>query len=547
MSIHPDVVFTRGKIVTVDPRFSVAQAFAIRGDRIEAVGTATEIEALAGPGTRIVDLHGRTVMPGIHDVHFQMFDRACAQYFGCHVNLPETIGDVLDALRDGVKPRPRGAWVSTNPGWYPHMLRENRVPTLAELDAIAPDHKLVVWGESYYLNSNALRASGLTRDTPQPKYGWIGKDAAGELTGALYGSAHKLIHPDYNRYSDAERLEAIEWALTQMLSMGVTSLRDPKRFPAQVRLYQRLYREGRLPLRLCAQVYIESHHAPEEVIANLERFQLGTPLGDHWFKIDRSGYFYVDGGYHRMKIDRPYANVVPGTPDDGESHFEPEQSHETLEKIVVGMARRGFTGSIMAAGNVATEIVTRVLERAHDEVGIADKRWVVAHAIYPSREQLARLARVGAVLTPMWHHYYYYPVQEFYHGRELAQRTEPYRDVVEAGIVLAQGTDVSTIPLNYFPGLYFTVTRDTWKWGPANPGQGLTREQALRTFTSNCAYATFDEQVKGSLEPGKLADFVVLSEDVLTCPDARLKELRALATVIGGELRYRAAEFTDRW
>jgi len=547
MSLFPDVILTRGKIVTVDARFLIGEALAIRGETIAAVGSAADIEALAGPQTRVVDLHGRTVMPGIHDVHYQMFDRACAQYFGAHIDLPETIGDVLDALRDAVRRIPKGEWILTNSGWYPHMLREQRAPTLAELDAVAPHHKLVVWGESHYLNSNALAASGITRNTPQPINGWIGKDEQGALTGALYGSALKLINPEYNMRSDAERMEALEWALTRMLSMGVTSLRDPKRTPHQIRLYQRLNHQGRLPLRVCTQVYIESHHAPQQVLADLDRYQLATPLGDHWFRIDRSGYFYVDGGYHRMKIDRPYVRTMPGVPDDGVPHFEAEQSHETLQQIVVGMARRGFTGSIMAAGNVALDIVIDVLEKAHAEVGIADRRWVIAHAIYPSREQLARIARVGAVMTPMWHHYYYYPVQEFYHGRELAQRTEPYRDIVEAGIVLAQGTDVSTIPLNYFPGLYFTVTRDTWKWGKANPDQGLTREQALRTFTSNCAFATFEEKVKGSLEVGKLADFLVLSGDVLTVPDADLKSLRPLATVIGGKVRYRAPEFTETW
>ncbi|MFM7433700.1 MAG: amidohydrolase family protein [Gammaproteobacteria bacterium] len=195
MSLFPDVILTRGKIVTVDSRFSIGEALAIRGETIAAVGSAADIEALAGPQTRVVDLHGRTVMPGIHDVHYQMFDRACAQYFGAHIDLPETIGDVLDALRDAVRRIPKGEWILTNSGWYPHMLREQRAPTLAELDAVAPHHKLVVWGESHYLNSNALAASGITRNTPQPINGWIGKDEQGALTGALYGSALKLINP----------------------------------------------------------------------------------------------------------------------------------------------------------------------------------------------------------------------------------------------------------------------------------------------------------------------------------------------------------------
>jgi predicted amidohydrolase YtcJ len=540
--LQPDLVLHGGKVVTVDADFSIAQAIAIRGDRIVGVGSDAEMLALCGAGTRRVSLAGRTVIPGLIDVHFQLFDRAAAQYFGAHVELPECVEDVLAAVRAAAARLPRGSFITCNPGWYPHMLREFRPPTRAELDAAAPLHPVVLWGEFHYLNSEALRLSGITRDTPQPEFGWIGKDEHGEPDGVLYGSAVALAHPAWKTYTDAQREEALRWAAQQMVTMGITSLRDPKRTPTEIRLYQRLQQQGQMPLRLSVQRFIPSQGSPQKVLETLRETSMFTPLGDHRFRIDRAGYFYTDGGYHRMKISGRYAHGAPGVPDDGKPHFEVEQNAKSLTEIVVGMAAMGFTGSIMAAGDQALDIALEALEAADSAHGIRDKRWVLAHVIYPRPDQIERIARLGCVVTPMWHHYYYYPTQVYYHGEALAQRTEPYRSLVEAGIVLAQGTDVSTIPLNYFPGYYFTVTRNTLRWGKANRDEGLSREQALRTMTINGAYTTFEEADKGSLEPGKLADLVVLSDDILEVDDEALKSLRVLATMIGGQVVHRTAD-----
>lgn len=540
--LEPDLVLHGGKIVTVDGDFSIAQALAIHGDRLVGVGSDAEMLSLAGAHTRRVCLEGHTVIPGLIDVHFQLFDRAAAQYFGAHVELPECVDDVLAAVRAAAANRPKGCFITCNPGWYPHMLREARPPTRAELDAAAPDHPVVLWGEFHYLNSEALRVSGITRDTPQPAFGWIGKDEQGEPNGVLYGSAVGLAHPGWKTYTEGQHEEALRWAAQQMLTMGITSLRDPKRTPSEMRIYQRRHQQGSLPLRISVQRYIPSQGDPQKVLQTLRETSMYTPLGDHRFRIDRAGYFYTDGGYHRMKISAPYAHGAPGIPDDGQPHFELEQNVKSLTEIVVGMAEMGFTGSIMAAGDQALDIALEALEKADAAHGIRGKRWVLAHVIYPRPDQIERIARLGCVVTPMWHHYYYYPTQVYYHGEAMAQRTEPYRSLVEAGIVVAQGTDVSTIPLNYFPGYYFTVTRNTQRWGKANPSQGLTREQALRTMTINGAYTTFEETEKGSLEPGKLADLVVLSDDILEVDDEALKSLRVLATMVGGQVVHRSTD-----
>ena len=492
---------------------------------------------------RLLTWGGQTVIPGLIDVHFQFQDRSAAQYYGAHVDLPSTVGDVTDAVKAAAKRIPGGQYITCNSGWYPHMLKEKRVPTIGELDAAAPNHPVVLWGEFYYCNTLALKMNGIDRNTKQPQNGWIGKDErTGELTGVLYGSAINLVDPTFRTFTPEQRAEALRWSSEQMIEAGVTSLRDPKRSTADIKVYQALNSAGELPLRVSVQRFIPSNFGVEQVLNMFRDEILYTPLGNERFQIDRAGYFYTDGGYHRMKLSIP-VKTVPGIPEDGGQYFEKEQSQESLEKIVVGMARMGFTGSIMAAGDEALELALRALEKADDEVGISDRRWVLAHVIYPTRQQLKRIRKLGAIVTPMWHHYYYYPTQVFYHGEEFAQKTDPFLDMLDEGVMVAQGTDISTIPLNYFAGIHFMVTRNTWKWGKANPHQAVSREQALRMMTINGAFTTFEEHRKGSLEAGKYADLVILSDDLMTVPEDEIPHIKVLATMVGGKFVYQAERF----
>ena len=541
--ISADLILHNGKIVTVDPQFNIFTSLAVRKEEILAVGNKEKIITFQGNDTKVIDLGGKTVIPGLIDVHFQFQDRSAAQYYGAHVDLPSTVGDVIDAVKAAAKRIPGGQYITCNSGWYPHMLKEKRVPTIAELDAAAPNHPVVLWGEFYYCNTLALKMNGIDRNTEQPENGWIGKDErTGELTGVLYGSAINLVDPTFRTFTLEQRAEALRWSGKQMIEAGVTSLRDPKRSTSDIKVYQALHSAGELPLRVSVQRFIPSNIGVEQVLDMFRDEILYTPLGNERFQIDRAGYFYTDGGYHRMKLSIP-VKTVPGVPEDGGRYFEKEQSQESLEKIVVGMARMGFTGSIMAAGDEALELALRALEKADDEVGISDRRWVLAHVIYPTRQQLKSIRKLGAIVTPMWHHYYYYPTQLFYHGEDFAQKTDPFRDMLDEGVMVAQGTDISTIPLNYFAGIHFMVTRNTWKWGKANPNQAVSREQALRMMTINGAFTTFEEHRKGSLEAGKYADLVILSDDLMTVSEDEILHIKVLATMVGGRFVYQAERF----
>lgn len=538
IDISPDLILHNANILTVDEDFNLQSAIAIKNETIMAVGTNEEVLSLTGVVTKVVDLEGKTIIPGLIDVHNQFQDRSAVQYFGAHVDLPSTVEDVLGGLKVAVNRVPEGEFITCNSGWYPHMLEEERAPTIDEMDEVAPNHPVVLWGEFFYCNSKALEISGIDKNTPQPEFGWIGKDEkTEELTGIMYGSAINLVDQKFRTYTPEQRAEALRWSSKQMVASGITSIRDPKRTVEDIRVYQSLVASGELPLRISVQRYIPSSVNADEVLDLFDQEIVYTPIGNNRFQIDRAGYFYTDGGYHRMKLSVP-VNPAPGIPSDGRPHFEVEQSQESLEKIVLGMARRGFTGSIMAAGDVALDLALQVLEKADQEVGISDKRWVLAHVIYPNKQQIERIKKLGAIVTPMWHHHYYYPTQVFYHGEEFAQRTDPFKDLLDAGVVVAQGTDISTIPLNYFIGIYFMVTRNTWKWGKANPDQFVSREDALRMMTINGAYTTFEENKKGSLEVGKYADLAVLSDDLMTISEENIPGIKVLATMVGGQFVY---------
>lgn len=541
--VSADLILHNGKIVTVDSKFNIFTSLAVRKEEILAIGSRDEIFSFQGKDTSMIDLGGKTVIPGLIDVHFQFQDRSAVQYFGAHVDLPSTIHDVIDAVKAAAERIPEGQYITCNPGWYPHMLKEKRVPTIDELDAAAPSHPVVLWGEFFYCNTRALELNGIDKNTKQPQNGWIGKDErTGELTGVLYGSAINLVDQTFKTFTSEQRAEALRWSSKQMIVAGVTSLRDPKRMVSDIKVYQALNNAGELPLRVSVQRFIPSNIEAEQVLDMFRDEILYTPLGNERFQIDRAGYFYTDGGYHRMKLSVP-VKTVPGMPEDGGHYFEKEQSQESLEKIVVGMARMGFTGSIMAAGDEALELALKALEKANDEVGISNRRWVLAHVIYPTKQQLRRIRKLGVIVTPMWHHYYYYPTQVFYHGEDFAQKTDPFRDMLDEGVTVAQGTDVSTIPLNYFAGIHFMVTRNTWKWGKANPHQAVSREQALRMLTINGAFTTFEEHRKGSLEAGKYADLVILSDDLMTVPEDEIPHIKVLATMVGGKFVYQTESF----
>lgn len=538
-SFAPDLILYNAKIITLDEQSTVAEAIAILGDKVVAVGDSATIRTLASDETKQVDLEKRTVIPGLIDVHFRLLDRATAQKYGANISLSHSVADILKAVAEAASRIPKGEVITSNSGWYPHMLEEGRDPTIEELDSVAPEHIVILRGEYFYLNSYALNHFKITKDTPQPEYGWIEKDPkTGELTGVLMGDAVKLTGGIYANFSDEQKTNALRWALQECAKAGITSIRQGGIPISDLRIYHKLYSQGELPIRFSAQLTLNMFPPVEEILANFEQFYLTNPVGDRWFQVDRNAYIFADDDYNRMILTTPvYNQRVPEERIQRFNHAR-ESSTEKIEQVITGMAKLGMSGGILAGGDKMIDKILDILDRVNDRYSIVDRRWIISQVTYPKERHLEKMKKLGVVLTPMWHHYYYYPAVEAYHGTAIAQTMDPFRMLLENGVRFGMGSDVSQIPLNYFAALYFLHTRQTWKWGAVNPDQALSREQALRLMTIHNAYVTFEETVKGSLETGKLADLLILSDDLMTVDAEKIPHIRPLVTMVGGKIVY---------
>ncbi|MDH6060620.1 amidohydrolase [Chrysosporum bergii ANA360D] len=537
--MSPDLILYNAKIITVDEKFTIAQAVAIKDGRFVAVGASNQILSLARESTKTLDLEGKTVIPGFIDGHFRLLDRATAQKYGANISLSESVGDILDAVREAAARIPKGQVITSNSGWFPQMLQEGRDPTKEELDAVAPEHPVILRGEYIYLNSYALKQFKITKNTPQPEYGWIEKDpVTGEPTGVLMGDAAKLLDGVHLKFSAEQKRNALLWALGECAKAGVTSIREGGISIPDLRFYHQLYREGKLPIRVSAQLSLNMSLPISEILSNFEQFYLNNPFGDRWFQIDRASYIFADDEYNRSNLSTPIYNQRVPEERVRRFHSSRDGSTEKIEQIITGMAKLGISGGILAGGDLAIDEVLDILDRVNDLYPLSDRRWIISQLFYPQERHLAKMKKLGVVLTPMWHHYYYYPALEVYHGKTVAQTMDPFKMLIESGVPVGLGSDISSIPLNYFTAIYFLHTRNTWKWGLVNPDQGISREQALRLLTINNAYVTFEEKEKGSIECGKLADLVVISDDIMTVTAEKIPLIKPLLTIINGQVVY---------
>ncbi len=545
-NIAPDLILYNGKIITVDEKSTVAEAVAIKAGRFVAVGANDPVLSLASESTKRVDLQGHTVIPGLIDGHFRLLDRATAQKYGANISLSETVGDILDAVSEATTRIPKGEVITSNSGWFPQMLKEGRDPTKEELDGVAPEHLVILRGEYIYLNSLALKQFNITKDTPQPEYGWIEKDpATGEPTGVLMGDAAKLVGGVHLKFSDEQKSNALLWALQECTKAGITSIREGGISIPDLRFYHQLYRRGELPIRVSAQLSLNMALPIAEILSNFEQFYLNNPIGDRNFQIDRASYIFADDEYNRSNLSTPIYNQRVPQDRVRRFHSTRDGSSEKIEQIVTGMAKLGISGGILAGGDKAIDQVLDILDRANDLYPLSERRWVISQLFYPKERHLEKMKKLGVILTPMWHHYYYYPALEVYHSKAVAQTMDPFKMLIESGVPVGLGSDVSSIPLNYFAAIYFLHTRNTWKWGPVNPDQGISREQALRLLTINNAYVTFEEKEKGSIEWGKLADLLILSDDIMTVPVEKIPQIKPLVTMINGQVVYQDKDKTN--
>jgi len=546
-----DVIYYNGHIVTMWADRPIVEAVAIRGDRFVAVGSATEIRKLATTSTRQVDLGGRTVLPGLQDSHTHPITSALSEQAG-PIPPMNAIADVLAYIRQLATATPADRVILV-PKVYSTRLAEHRYPTRTELDQAAPGHvALTDNGYASSLNSLALKKVGIDRNTPQPPNGKILTDDRGEPTGLVLGAPQLL--GDLRR-SRPPTHDDFVWALRAMQKayseVGLTSTIDRSEGPEGFRVYQELRQRNELTVRSTVTYLITGQGTPDQVRQEVERIPFVTGLGDEWFRVGPIKVV-VDGG---ILIGTAYLREPYGDHTEIYGYDEPgyrgvlSLPRENLIEMARTANRLGWQMTAHTTGGGATDALLDAYEAANRDQPIAPRRFTVTHGNFPNTQAIQRARQLGVAfdVQPAWLHFDGPAIKNAF-GPERMKDFLPIRSLIDAGVVTAGGSDhmirfdsrTAINPFNPFFGMWMAITRKTVDGSVMGSSETITRDQALRMWTLNGAWMTFDEKTKGSIEPGKLADLVVISKDYLSCPVDEIKDIQALATIVGGKVAYQS-------
>jgi predicted amidohydrolase YtcJ len=525
----PDAIYINGKIITVDPRFTIAEAIAITRDKFEAVGKNTDVQKLAGPATRVIDLHGRAVIPGLEDSHLHNAGGGP----GVDLSKARSLVDVLAAVSQHVRTAAPGEVIVSNGDWHEAQLTEQRLPLRRDLDTVAPKNPVVLvrGGHEYILNSAALARWHIDKTTVTPEGGQISRYPDGEPNGELVDKARTLVTLPATNLTHEQQIDNWVAQYHKLNAAGLTSVRHPGISLDQYRLLQEMQRRGLLSIRLNVLLSAPPNPDAANVRAFIENSGVKPDQGDEWLRIGgvkliADGGF--EGGWMRDPYQEPYGN-------HGKYHGLQLIPADRYVAIVKELNRLGWRVGTHAVGDAAIDEVLAGYEAANAEHSIIGKRWAIEHGFIPREEQFARMKALGLVVTVQNHLYLAGPSLVRYWGPQRAAWVTPVRAYLDRGIRVAAGTDASVVPYPPLWTIYHFVTRETITGGVLGADQKITRQEALRLSTIDNAYLTFEENTKGSIEPGKWADFVVLAEDILTVPEKSIEKMKVLMTVVGGK------------
>jgi predicted amidohydrolase YtcJ len=543
-------VFVNGKIWTADDARPQAEALAINGDKIVAVGTTEEVKKLAGPGTAVVDLHGRLVVPGFQDSH--------AHWPGSSVNDvdlhgAETLEEFQKRLAEFAKAHPKLPWI-TGHGWG-YSAFPNRTVDKRYIDAVISDRPVYVTerdGHMGLANSKALQAAGVTKATADPPNGHIMKDASGEPTGEFKEAAQGLIDAKIPPRTMEDRYQSLLAHMDEAAAAGLTSVQDAWTSLDTFPVFTRAADAGKLKLRFRFAPPI----LPKE----------GLAPKDHTLKKALTEEDLAKYRELRSKFQGPLLKfgavkgMLDGTVDARTAvMFEPYVGGGTgipfweqddLNKTVALYDKEGFQVMLHAIGDKAIDMALNAFEYAARTNGTSGRRHRVEHAEVPLLADLPRFKQLGVIASTqaMFASPDATVLENFavLLGPERAAHADSFRIYDDAGVRQAFGSDWGVFPFEPLPAIYCAVTRMTPEGKPAGgwyPAGRISVEAALRHFTRDGAYASFDEDVRGTLTVGKVADFVVLSKNILTEPPAEILQTKVLLTVMGGKEMYRSGEF----
>jgi predicted amidohydrolase YtcJ len=545
----PDLILHGGRVITLDRLSRIAQAVAVRSGAITAVGDDAALLKDVAPATKLIDLGGRSVLPGFFDAHPHADREGLKARGGIPIAGLHSVADIVAVVKRAAESTPVGDWIVLMPmGEPPHeyisrpdQLTDGRFPTRHDLDTVAPDHAVyirAVWGWwsrrpfPSVANSLALRRAGVTRDTAAPHNVEIVKDARGEPTGVFLERnfvpvLEYTLFRDLPRFKYADRLESVRLGAQTYVAAGTTSLYEGHGLtPTVIRAYRENAERNALPLRMHAPVSMPSAAFDDKRLVDLFYHYAG-PVGGRGRGDDILRVEGINLGGH---ADATVAEIIAaGYPyDQWAGHFYQAMTPERFVKLGIEAARLGLRVNCVVSRNL--EYALGAYEAIDREVPICDRRWVVIHVNEASDEQIHRMKALGVIATVVPG--FLWMAGDRYGLDRLGGDAIPIRRMLDGGVPVALSTD----------GVPYSMLWTAWeaiaRWDEDGQRQlgdsGLTREEALRLAAQSGHRLTWNEDRYGSIEPGKIADMVVLAEDPLTCDLDRLKDIQVERTFVGG-------------
>lgn len=544
---YADTIFVNAKVITVDENFSVAQAVAIKNGRILKVGNKKDMLNFAGDSTAIIDLKGHAVLPGLIDGHAHPIGASQSEYFEPIADV-HTIDQVLKWIAHEASIKEDNEWV-IHPKFFITRMDDMRQITKKELDSAAPNNPVFLNGSfGGIINTKALELSGMT-SLKHP--GILRDEKTGEPTGLIRLSAFSLLKfPKTNSLTTEQKAEALKKLFYRYNSVGITSICSGGGSAVELKAFEDLMKKNELTVRVFHNIRVpfDLKKSQAEMVDTLKVFGYKTGDGNEWVKVGAlkvvldggmlTGTAFLHQGWGKNAKDL-YGITDPAY--RGELMF----SKQELVRIITAARETGWKFTAHVAGGGGVDTLLAAYEIVNRSLPIREKRFSVIHGNFFTPEAIEKMAALGvcADMQPAW---FFEDTNLLHHvlGSERLKTFHPYRSLVEAGVIINGGSDHmvkldpdrSINPYNPFTAMWSVVTRKTKRGDIFNPEQAITRKDALKMYTINNAFASFEENLKGSIEKGKFADLVVLSNDPLTCHEDSIKHIKPLLTILNGKI-----------
>ncbi len=534
-SLHPEKILYAGSVYTLEPETPEVQAVAIRDGRILALGTDAEILALAGENTQCINLAGRAVLPGIFDSHNHLM-QVGQKLAAIRLDECQSAHEMMELVRERARSTPAGEWI-IGIGWNEGNFEAGKLPTRQDIDPATSDHPVLLMRYFDYdlVNSVGLRLAKVTRQTPHPLSGRIEKDELGEPNGLFRAGAKTMVRSLVPAPTQAEMQNWIRMGCQTLQQLGITSLIEPGLTARELQAYQTLRASGELSLRVNAMPSWHGFYNFEteaELDARARDLGVFSGLGDEWLRLGGLK-MAIDGGTtgHTAWMYEPF---IGETTVGAFNRLD----KDTLVRHLCKAQELGWDVGVHTCGDRAQDFVVDAMAEAMRKSPARDVRHSIIHGYFPSEHAMQGMAenQIGAVIQPT---FIYYEGELLFRdvGEARAHRYKPARSYLQHGIHLSASSDVeSTVSANPFPSLYALITRKNRLGQIIGPDQGLSRLEALHTYTTAGTWLTREEALKGTLAPGKLADLIVLDQDYFKVSEESIQQIQVLLTLVGGQI-----------